>query len=420
MRGMILVLVGIFLAAASMAAAAVPTATISVPAAGEYYCWFAYPDVDGKQVHTTPRGFKDKKMTVEVPLVKDGVPDGTTVYVLDAKTGNEAILPVGAKPGEPIKVDLKKSDFSKVRRVQVSVSAASSGESAAAAIVKLEDDEGKVQTRVLDPASNGVTEFTDVPEGTASVTILYGDGKRTSQDVDIALDRERPVPLIDVPVVGEIETLGPVRPADAGGAVGQEPTEERTRARQQDWLTAIIGIVLFAGIVYVAYVTMRNRGASFRSFLRRFGVELPVAQAEPQEPQPQPAPQAEPGTCPFCGQRKDPATGSCACSVTAAPGSAVSSGPRLVAIQGPHLGQVYDLQPGTVTIGREESNTIAFPDDSTVSRSHAQISSSNGSFTIYDQGSSNGTFVNGVKVAEQVLSPGDEIQIGSTRLRFEA
>jgi len=419
MRETILILLTICLAA-SATSAAVPTATINVPAAGEHYYWFSYTDISGKQALTTPKGFKDKKATVDLPLVKDAVPEGTSLYILDGETGNEAVLPVESRPGEPVKFDLKKSDFDKVRRVQISVSAASSGERAAAAIVKLADAEEKVQIRVLDPASNGVAEFADVAEGTASVTVLYGEDKKTSQDIEIALEREKPVPVIDVPVAGEIETLGPVQAAGTGAPGEAKKAVEKAQPQQWDWLTAIIGIALFAVIVYAAYVTMRNRGAGFQSILRRFGVELPIEQPKPEGPQARPATQVEPGVCEFCGQKKDPATGACACSVTPAPTQTVSSGPRLVIIQGTQLGQIYELEAGTVTIGREESNTIAFPDDNTVSRKHARIDVANGDFTIYDEGSSNGTFVNGVKVTEQPLHPGDEIQIGNTRLRFEA
>jgi len=42
-----------------------------------------------------------------------------------------------------------------------------------------------------------------------------------------------------------------------------------------------------------------------------------------------------------------------------------------------------------------------------------------GQFVIYDEGSSNGTFVNNVRVERQPLRAGDVVQIGSTRFRFE-
>jgi pSer/pThr/pTyr-binding forkhead associated (FHA) protein len=58
--------------------------------------------------------------------------------------------------------------------------------------------------------------------------------------------------------------------------------------------------------------------------------------------------------------------------------------------------------------------------DSTVSRRHAVIALDGGGHVIRDQGSSNGTFVNGARVAEAPLRPGDEVSIGGTRFRFEA
>jgi len=70
-------------------------------------------------------------------------------------------------------------------------------------------------------------------------------------------------------------------------------------------------------------------------------------------------------------------------------------------------------------MGREADNPIALPNDSTASRRHATITQSNGGYSIRDEGSSNGTFVNGVRITEQALSAGDEIQIGGTKFRFE-
>ena len=83
------------------------------------------------------------------------------------------------------------------------------------------------------------------------------------------------------------------------------------------------------------------------------------------------------------------------------------------------MGNIFPLGPDPVTLGRAETNTVALPEDNAASRKHARIGLANGQYTIFDEGSSNGTFVNGVKVDAQALHPGDEIQVGSTRLRFE-
>lgn len=401
MRSLLLITLAIMAISATLPAA--QTATVTAPKAGDYYYWIAYNDVNGKQVTTAPAGF-EKKATIDLPLVKDAVPKGK-LYVLDAATGGEAIKPMGGKP--PYKYELKADDFKYVRRVRVAVSSASTRFPAAAGIVKLVDADKSVHTQILDPTMNGVAQFTDVPSGTAKVTVEYDDGKSLSQDVDITLDN----PMVQILVSGSIETL---RPAEAG---------EKKTAKEKggfSFPTALVGLILFVAVVWFAVKMMSNRGAGFRQIMKRVGVDLP-GEPEPVSTLVGPVPVIDPAICQFCGNKKDPVTGACACTVgdgtlTAA---ATSTGPRLVATQGAYAGSIFSLAGDIIVIGREESNAIAFPQDSTVSRKHASISNANGEFTIHDEGSSNGVFVNGVKVTEQVLHPGDEVQIGNTRLRFE-
>ena len=52
-------------------------------------------------------------------------------------------------------------------------------------------------------------------------------------------------------------------------------------------------------------------------------------------------------------------------------------------------------------IGRAAENAVALPQDSAVSRRHA--SRRGGRYTLRDEGSANGTFVNGMRVTERVL-----------------
>lgn len=417
MRRIILVIIATILILPPVAASAAQTATITVPEAGDHYYWFTYADVKGEQVATVPSGFRDKKTTVDLPLVKDAVPE-CTLFVLDAETGNEAVLSVKPEADKPVKFELKSSDFDKIRRIEVAVTSASTGEPAAAGSVKIEDSGKKLQTQVLDPSAKGVAQFTDVAAGTVKVTVQYGEGKTTSQDVDVSLDRQETVPRVEIPVVGEIETVEAAAPA--GGE--EEGTPRERTGRSIDFATALVGLILLVGIVYLAAVTMRSRGANLRGLLRKVGVQVPEEPQEEAAAPSEPAPQVDPSICPFCGNKKDPATGACACSLesAAAPSTGdVGTGPRLIATQGAYAGNTYALEAETATIGRDETNTIALSQDNTVSRRHARITSSDGEFKIYDEGSSNGTFVNGVKVVEQVLHPGDEIQIGNTRLRFE-
>jgi len=57
--------------------------------------------------------------------------------------------------------------------------------------------------------------------------------------------------------------------------------------------------------------------------------------------------------------------------------------------------------------------------DTNVSRRHAQIGIEGGDVVVTDLGSTNGTFLNGRRVTRAVVRPGDEVTIGTSRLRVE-
>lgn len=76
------------------------------------------------------------------------------------------------------------------------------------------------------------------------------------------------------------------------------------------------------------------------------------------------------------------------------------------------------LGPNALTIGRDPENALVL-DDRRVSRRHAEIRLRLGRYTLYDLQSTNGTFVNGRRVAEVALSDGDRVQIGGTEMVIE-
>jgi hypothetical protein len=69
------------------------------------------------------------------------------------------------------------------------------------------------------------------------------------------------------------------------------------------------------------------------------------------------------------------------------------------------------LPEESLTIGRAKDNTLRVDDDS-ISRYHAKVSFETGQPVIRDLGSANGTFVNGKRITEQVLSDNDMILVG--------
>jgi pSer/pThr/pTyr-binding forkhead associated (FHA) protein len=78
-------------------------------------------------------------------------------------------------------------------------------------------------------------------------------------------------------------------------------------------------------------------------------------------------------------------------------------------------GREMNLSKGVTTIGRVSDNFVSFPEDSNVSRYHAEIESRGDDFYLIDLGSSNGTTVNGARVSgEKLLKNGDRIVLGGT------
>lgn len=79
---------------------------------------------------------------------------------------------------------------------------------------------------------------------------------------------------------------------------------------------------------------------------------------------------------------------------------------------------LFPLLPVT-SIGRASSNTIVLSDGFTSSE-HVLITRRNGQWWLQDQGSRNGTYLNETPVVgTAVVSPGDIITVGGTRLKIE-
>lgn len=77
------------------------------------------------------------------------------------------------------------------------------------------------------------------------------------------------------------------------------------------------------------------------------------------------------------------------------------------------------ISSGRLRVGRAKDNDLVLPDDR-ISRHHGQISVRFGTLVYADLGSTNGSFVNGVRVTEIALGPTDVVQLGGSSLTVES
>lgn len=87
----------------------------------------------------------------------------------------------------------------------------------------------------------------------------------------------------------------------------------------------------------------------------------------------------------------------------------------LIVLAGGNVGDMFKIGKAEIVIGRGQQADFQVLDDG-VSRRHAVVSCDGGDMYVEDQGSRNGTFVNGAPITRHRLSDGDKIQVGSTTI----
>jgi hypothetical protein len=179
------------------------------------------------------------------------------------------------------------------------------------------------------------------------------------------------------------------------------------------WL-AIVGLVLGAGGVGVVVLRKKKQEQaapvaaaapppsvqmpvlpdySNIPYLKDYKYQLPPGAVA--QPAPAPAPAARPAAAPPAAAR-------------------VAS---LLILSGPRTGQQWPLRHG-FNIGKAANLDLVI-DDGFASTHHAQIHlDGGGGVTLVDMGSTNGTFVNGVRISTVRLTHGAAIRIGQTEMRF--
>jgi pSer/pThr/pTyr-binding forkhead associated (FHA) protein len=95
---------------------------------------------------------------------------------------------------------------------------------------------------------------------------------------------------------------------------------------------------------------------------------------------------------------------------------------RLVVVRSEVLdaGDAYAIDSTALSVGRGDDNDLPIAGDDYVSAHHARFAPRRDGVYVEDAGSTNGTFVNGIRLtSDRRLAPGDLVKIGETEMRFE-
>ncbi len=91
---------------------------------------------------------------------------------------------------------------------------------------------------------------------------------------------------------------------------------------------------------------------------------------------------------------------------------------KLVLLSQGLTGRTHELKVDKTTIGRVDDN--AFPiAEASVSSHHCEILLKGADVVVHDLNSTNGTFINGEKITESVLKPGQILRLGQIEMRLE-
>jgi len=92
---------------------------------------------------------------------------------------------------------------------------------------------------------------------------------------------------------------------------------------------------------------------------------------------------------------------------------------KLVLLSAGMTGRTQDLKAEKTTIGRVEDNTFHIAEPS-ISSHHCEVVVRGNDVIVKDLGSTNGTFINGERISEGALKPGQILRLGQVEMRLEA
>ena len=351
------------------------------------------------------------------------------LYLLDQKSGLLASVSLsGVKNG---KLDVSKAVFFAPKPGSVTVKTLSSAKKpVAGASVALVAEAGasrSQQSGVTD--AKGEARFENVMPGKVTVDVTAGKVKSSVNAILLPPSPGGNVEQV-VSLSGADADLAPT-PAPAGGT-GTAPqvivVDSSKPEPKSDAVSGWVGLMLLGVGGFFGWRWLKNRGMTVKDALEKAGVNLPDEAGGGVNPNLRPPSPASAPLPPLPSLSDLPSAGPPSASGVPFAGSSPGAGPplssptgqpKLVGLRGPVAGVLIPLVDA-VTVGREEGNALALAGDSTASRKHAVILPGASGWEIADSGSANGTFVNGQRIsAPTPLAHGDEIAIGTARLRYE-
>jgi hypothetical protein len=99
-------------------------------------------------------------------------------------------------------------------------------------------------------------------------------------------------------------------------------------------------------------------------------------------------------------------------------GAGQPSNMYLEVLAGPLTGLKFNIEGLPVSIGRGSQVALSLDADEGVSRQHAEIYGDFGSWHLRDLNSTHGTYLNGNRITDESLKPGDHFSLGSSVFRF--
>jgi len=188
------------------------------------------------------------------------------------------------------------------------------------------------------------------------------------------------------------------------------------------WIFVIVGGVVLLVIILLLVLLLKPKN---KTQYQPVGGAYPSARPVPPPPPPSYSPHPTPPPPPPPPPQKSSATmmdapkpQKGASETFIAEDSAEPVLAYLIVKSGTRTGTNYPLKKSIIKIGRDQGNDIII-DDKKSSREHAKLKMEDGKFVLYDLASSNGTYVNGVKIQNQSIMDSDEIQIGDSVLVFK-